>query len=777
VANTINQHLDDMVGRLALNRGLVNPEDLMAALSEQAVAGVSPEGTPKPYRALSEILIEKGYLTESQRASLLKEIEARLAPTIAEGGGVGGALADTAQTRLGKYTLVRELGRGGMGCVFEAFDTELGRKVALKLMYARPHLDASEVTPEEERFLQEARLTARVPKHPGIVSLHEAGIIEGRRYISMEFIDGVSMLEWRQKPNITLRQKILLLRDVALAVHHAHEHGVVHRDLKPQNVLVTAEEQPYVTDFGLAKAMGPSKSVSLTASGMTVGTPTYMSPEQAQGLKSLDRRADVYSLGVMLYETLAGRPPFAGESAIEILMKAVKHHLPRPSSVLDAVTDPALDETIENICLKAMARVPRDRYPTAKAFADDLTLWLDGKPVNVRAPRPSPFTESNPSYRWLFAAIVAGVLGLIVPKAMPLLFPPGQPLEALTRAELMMKQQRYRDALLEYAKVLAVDPRNLRADVGRRLALERMEDQAERERQEIASARAAAEAAAREAEAAQQTYLEREAELRREAEASRVAAGKARQEAEAAARAEIESMRQAEAVEDAAQKAVQDRLAAERSAAEARALAAEEKARNSQELLAQAREQARIAAERPAGPPPLVLPGRDPLKAAAVDRTRLRPGLVAECYTGTDFNALALRRVDPQVNFRWLRGPAWEGGAVDNFSIRWSGYLLVPRTDRYQFEAFSDDGVRLFIDDAVILADWTSHFRLKTSGGCYLEEGLHRVRLEYFEGREDALVTLSWILGNTWEAEPIGPEQFLHDPAALEAKPGAGKPR
>ncbi len=271
--NTVNQHLDDLVGRMALNRGLVSPEDLMEALSEQAIAMASPDGTPKAHRPLSEILIERGHLTETQLASLLQEIEARLAPTMVD-GNVGSALAAMSQTRLGKYTLLRELGRGGMGCVFEAYDSELSRKVALKLMYAKPHLDPAEVTPEEERFLREAQLTAQLPKHPNIVSLYEAGIIEGRRYIAMEYIEGISMLDWRQQPNVTLQKKVAILRDVTLAVHHAHQHGVIHRDLKPQNVLITRDGRPFVTDFGLAKAVGPAKHISLTASGMTVGTPT-----------------------------------------------------------------------------------------------------------------------------------------------------------------------------------------------------------------------------------------------------------------------------------------------------------------------------------------------------------------------------------------------------------------------------------------------------------------------------------------------------------------------
>jgi serine/threonine protein kinase len=767
VPNTINQHLDDLVGRMALNRGLVSPEDLMEALSVQAVAMVSPDGSPKPHRPLSDILVEKGLLTENQLASLLKEIDARLAAPLPGGGlgtgALGSALSAASQTRLGKYTLLRELGRGGMGCVFEAYDTELNRGVALKLMYAKPHLEPAEVTPEEERFLREAQLTAMVPKHPAIVSIYEAGVLEGHRYLAMEYIEGVSMLEWCQQLEITLHQKIGILREVALAVHHAHEHGVIHRDLKPQNVLVTKDGRPFVTDFGLAKAVGPSKKVSLTASGMTVGTPTYMSPEQAQGLKTIDRRTDVYSLGVMLYEILAGRPPFAGETAIEILMKAVKHHLPRPSSVLEAVREPALDESIENICLKAMARFPKERYPTAKTFADDLGLWLDGKEVKVRPPKPSPLAEEKRSYRWIFAAVAALALGLVIPPALPLIIPPKAPEGALAQAEEHLHAERFREALVAYAQILAVDPRNVRAETGRRLALTRLETLEQREREEALTARREAEAARQAADAARRELRERETRLAADAETSRRSAEKARLEAVAATRAEIEALRQAEAREDAVQLAERERLSADRAAAEARALAAEQKARLTQEQLA--RLQAEIRK------PTLLLPGPAPLKAAPVDPATLQPGLVAECFSGTDFDTFALRRVDPQISFRWLKQPAWPGGPEDRFSIRWTGFLRAPKTGRYQFEALSDDGIRLFIGDAVVLSDWTAFYRHKTSGGCNLEAGLHRIRVEYFEFTADALVSLSWVPDNNWEAVPIGPEFFFHDPAALAPPP------
>ncbi|MBI3855379.1 MAG: protein kinase [Planctomycetes bacterium] len=272
---------------------------------------------------------------------------------------------------LGKFRCLRELGRGGMGVVYEALDTQLSRKVALKLMLSSPNADPEEIKLDEERFLSEARLSALL-KHPNIVSVYEAGVERGRRYLAMELVEGVSLNVWRKQSSLTIRQQVQLLRDAALAVHEAHERGVLHRDLKPANILVDRKNGPHVTDFGLAKPLGNSSIMSLTSSGMLVGTPTYMSPEQAMCAKSIDRGTDVWALGVMLYEILAGRPPFDGETAIEVLMKVVKNPVPRLAPPGGA------ENTIQAICMMALAKRPEDRYPKASFLAYDLTRWLRG---------------------------------------------------------------------------------------------------------------------------------------------------------------------------------------------------------------------------------------------------------------------------------------------------------------------------------------------------------------------------------------------------------------
>src|SRR6185436_7795285 len=169
---------------------------------------------------------------------------------------------------LGKYTIVREIGRGGMGVVYEALDTTLNRRVALKMLVLQHRADPNAARIDEERFLREAKLTAQLPPHPHVVGVYEAGILDGNRYIAMELIQGVSLLDWWKDKSIRLRQQVAVLRDTALGVHHAHQHGVIHRDLKPENILVDPAGQPHITDFGLARELEQRPKDALTGKGM-----------------------------------------------------------------------------------------------------------------------------------------------------------------------------------------------------------------------------------------------------------------------------------------------------------------------------------------------------------------------------------------------------------------------------------------------------------------------------------------------------------------------------
>jgi serine/threonine protein kinase len=448
---------------MLLERGLITADQLREALIERArkVAEGDKSATP-----LGGILVRKGFLTDSQLVGLVVETgkgETTVRREISEGAPapelppMPGTVGPREGAQLGKYRLVRELGRGGMGVVFEAIDTQLQRKVALKLMLTNPNSDPKQRAVEEERFIQEAQLSARL-KHPNIVTVYEAGLLEGRQFLAMEMIEGEGFNDWRKSASI--RDQVRVLRDVCQAVHHAHEQGILHRDLKPRNILMGPSNRPYVTDFGLAKSLakGANAQNSLTGSGAVVGTPAYMSPEQAQGLQRVDWRTDIYSMGIILYECMTGKTPFTGESPIEILMKVVKD---APKPPLQAVTHAqaiGLDKGIENICLKAIAKRDKDRYVTAQAFADDLTKWLAGEEIKIVLPKAKKATSAK-RMGVLVGTLVLALLALSGFLAWSFLAKPSVAAD-LETARRLMDEGDFQGALQNYWIVLAKDPDN-----------------------------------------------------------------------------------------------------------------------------------------------------------------------------------------------------------------------------------------------------------------------------------------------------------------------------
>ena len=306
----------------------------------------------------------------------------------------------------GKYRLDRIVGRGGMAVVYDARDLTLDRRVALKVLFNRKTERPRQALQEWQRFVQEARVGANLPKHPAICTLYEAGVIEDRRYLAMEFVEGRPFGDWRHA-GAPLREQVRVLRDVALAVHSAHEQGVLHRDLKPANILVDSAGRPFITDFGLAKNLEASGAISLTPSGFVVGSPAYMSPEQARGRDDLDRRTDVYALGAILYEVLTGRPPVEGKGPVEMLSKVVDGAIDPPSERARKLGLPPPDPGLEAICRKAMAPDPEKRYTTAEAMAADLGRWLGES--------PSPSRRRGSRAAWAAAAGALALLAALVP--------------------------------------------------------------------------------------------------------------------------------------------------------------------------------------------------------------------------------------------------------------------------------------------------------------------------------------------------------------------------
>ena len=275
-------------------------------------------------------------------------------------------LRDGLQAELrGRYAIERELGRGGMATVFLARDLRHERPVALKVLH--PELAA---TLGPERFLREIRLAARL-QHPHILTVLDSGDAAGQLWFTMPYVEGETLRDrLRREGQLPLEDALRIARETADALDYAHQHGVVHRDVKPENILL-AGRHALVADFGIARALegeagaagAPTRQQRLTETGMSIGTPAYMSPEQASGDREVDARSDIYSLGCVLYEMLAGEPPFTGPTAQAILLRKFTEN-PRP---LRAIRD-TVPEAVEQAVSKALARSPADRFPSATEF-------------------------------------------------------------------------------------------------------------------------------------------------------------------------------------------------------------------------------------------------------------------------------------------------------------------------------------------------------------------------------------------------------------------------
>jgi WD40 repeat protein len=271
-------------------------------------------------------------------------------------------------------------------------------------------LDSGKSTTDRERFLVEARAVARL-SHPHIVPIYEVGEHDGRPYFTMEFISGGSLRERIDELRRDPRAIAEFMATVARAVEHAHRRGILHRDLKPGNVLLDERREPHVTDFGLAKRL--DEESGLTQAGAIVGTPSYMAPEQAQAATDLSTAVDVYGLGAVLYELLTGRPPFKCETALETMMKARLQSPPAPR-LLSADVEPDL----EAICLKCLEKEPQARYGSADALADDLDRWLDGRPIRARKvstrERLVKWARRQPLMAGAAATIAVAILALLL---------------------------------------------------------------------------------------------------------------------------------------------------------------------------------------------------------------------------------------------------------------------------------------------------------------------------------------------------------------------------
>ena len=274
----------------------------------------------------------------------------------------------------GDYRLDQEIGRGGMGVVYRAEQISLGRQVAVKMILK----DQLASEPERQRFFAEARDTAQL-QHPGIVPVYDVGEIDGRPYFAMQYIHGRTLQELINAGSIDERESVRIVELIAQAVDFAHQNGVLHRDIKPSNILIDQNGVARLTDFGLAKHTDAGES--LTRTGVILGTPSYMSPEQASGrMGTISPASDVYSLGSVLYHALTGRPPFVAKTTMDMLLQVMEQDPPSPR-----LLNPKVDRDLEMILTRCLQKPPDLRYPSASRLGDDLAAYLNDEPISARS--------------------------------------------------------------------------------------------------------------------------------------------------------------------------------------------------------------------------------------------------------------------------------------------------------------------------------------------------------------------------------------------------------
>ncbi|WP_368239169.1 protein kinase domain-containing protein [Candidatus Uabimicrobium amorphum] len=331
---------DTKFGQLALSNNMINSQMLTYCMNLQKSA---------PHKSLSTLLVENGFLNSQQ----VTQIQNRL--------------VERNTQKVGRYEIIEEVGRGGMGVIYKARDTITDIVVAMKIL-----LHSNEEN--NKRFLREAKTIARL-QHPNIVRLYDVGQERNMYYFTMDFVTGHSLDEvMKGEASLSIRKVVQLMIKVCDAIHYAHEQSVIHRDLKPANIMLE-DDEPKVMDFGLAKVQDASQKLSM--SGAIIGTIYYMSPEQVQGrIASIDARSDVYSLGAVLYTLLTGRPPFTGNSIPQVSQQILEKEIVPPSNIKHMVA-----KSLDAICQKSMAKAKNDRYQSAAEMGKDLQKFLRGEKV------------------------------------------------------------------------------------------------------------------------------------------------------------------------------------------------------------------------------------------------------------------------------------------------------------------------------------------------------------------------------------------------------------
>ncbi len=305
--------------------------------------------------------------------------------------------SDISQRSLGDYEILDEISRGAMGVVYKARHKTLGRVVALKVMIAGEHASPDQVV----RFEKEARAAAKL-RHRNIVPIYDIGIEDGKRFFTMDFVEGTPLDALIARKKLTPRHALEIAAELGDALAYAHARGVIHRDIKPGNIMIDSSGQPQIMDFGLAKQI--DSDTKFTKTGTTIGTPSYMSPEQARGENTkIDHRSDVYSLGAVMHEMLTGKPPFTGETMMNIIMKVI-HDDPAPVRR----SNPKLHRDIQTIVAKAMEKEPARRYPSMADLAADIRRYMAGEMITARP--AGPFRRAAKTLKKYRTPVIVGLV-------------------------------------------------------------------------------------------------------------------------------------------------------------------------------------------------------------------------------------------------------------------------------------------------------------------------------------------------------------------------------
>jgi serine/threonine protein kinase len=334
---------DEAFARHVLEAGVVTEEQFRTALQAQAQTALAGRPTPLP-----EILVERGMMTPVQKDLILKKIKIQ---------------EDQRVKTLGPYKLKRKLGGGGMGVVYLARDTRTRQLLALKILPKRLGADQAFVA----RFLREVDAATRL-NHPNILQAYSYGEDHGYHYYVMEYCEGLSLADrLKRDPFLPPEEATWIVMQVARGLKYAHDMRIVHRDIKPSNVMVTPQGDAKLLDLGLSKNLSETEQALLTMTGVAIGTPHYIAPEQTGSDKAVDGRADIYSLGATYYHLLTGRPPFEGTTAYEIITKHLSQQVPDPRDLREDIPD-----GVVHVIRRMMAKRPEDRYQDCAELVDDL---------------------------------------------------------------------------------------------------------------------------------------------------------------------------------------------------------------------------------------------------------------------------------------------------------------------------------------------------------------------------------------------------------------------